>query len=146
VPAPVPAPAPQPVPVPVADAYAEGLALLGNGNALLAREKFHDAVAADPHNAKAHFRLAEIALFARNLPHAEEQSRLALRDPDRLDDREQALAHLVQAVAGRHRFEAEQIAGDIRSRWPDDPDLTRIERAFGGQRPADNPRRRGRRF
>ena len=59
---------------------------------------------ADPHNARAHFRLAEIALFARNMPHAEEQARLALRDTDRLDDREQALARLVHAMASRDRF------------------------------------------
>ena len=138
-----PAPPPAPVTAPVADPYAEAMSYLASGNALLAREKFHEAIQADPHNAKAHFRLAEIALFARNMPHAEEQARLALRDGGRLDDREHMLAQLVQAMASRQRFEAEQIAGDIRSRWPDDPDLTRIERSIA---PAEQQRRRGRRF
>jgi thioredoxin-like negative regulator of GroEL len=118
---------------------------LANGNVLLAREKFHDAVQADPHDAKAHFRLAEIALFARNLIHAEEQSAAALRDSDRLDDRERALTRLVHAMASRDKFEAQQVAGEIQSRWPDDPDYTRIARSFGfgEQQPQ---RRRGRRF
>jgi predicted Ser/Thr protein kinase len=153
-PQPVPAPAPQPVvvvkkpepkpqlePPSPPDPYAEGMSDLLGGNVLMAREKFHQAIKNDPHNAKAHFRLAEIALFGRNLPHAEEQARLALRDPDRLDDREQALARLVQAMAGRDRFEAEQMARDIRARWPDDPDLTRIERSFGDERPKLRRRR-----
>ncbi len=145
-PEPAPAPPPEPAPAtpqtpPAVAAYDEGIAALVDGKVNVAREKFHEAIKADHHDAKSHFRLAEIALFARNFPHAEEQARAALNDPERLTGREQVLTRLILALATRNRFEAEQIAGNASIRWPKDPDLERMERAFNL-----GARRRGRPF
>src|SRR5262249_32809632 len=129
---------PQPPPP---DPYVDGMLNFRAGNIVVAREKFHETIQNDPHHARAHFRLAEIALFARNFPHAEEQTRLPLRGAERLTEREQALARLVRSVAARNRFEAERIRGEIRARWPYDPDLARIEQSF-----PLGARRQGRRF
>jgi serine/threonine protein kinase len=112
------------------DPYAHGLELLAAGNAQEARKSFIDAIRADPHNAKAHFRTGEIALINKNGEHAREQFDLALRDADRLDPRERGLLDLGMAIANQQRFEAQRLAREMHFARPDDPDLAAIARAW----------------
>jgi serine/threonine protein kinase len=129
-PAPQPPSNPSPQPPPSDDAYAHGLDLLAAGDLKEARQSFIDAIRADPHNAKAHFRTGEIALINKNGEHAREQFDLALRDPDRLDPRERGLLDLGMAIASQQRFEAQRLAREMHFARPNDPDLAAIARAW----------------
>jgi predicted Zn-dependent protease len=124
--------------------YATAMSELQGGDAQQARKTLQRVVQQDPHYAKAHFRMGEIALLNRNLEAAGQQMNRALADSGRLDAREQQLAQLSLAVAARNRFEAERLAADIWQRWPGDPDLVRIHAAFPGMFGEPN-RERGRR-
>lgn len=117
--------------------------LLG-GEALQARKTLHRVLKQDPHYAKAHFRMGEIALLNRNLVPAIEELNLALADSDRLDPREQQLARIGLALAERNRFEIRRLAAEIWQQWPGDPDLTRMRTTFPGMflEPRERPRRR----
>jgi tetratricopeptide (TPR) repeat protein len=141
-----PPPVPEPVPTsePKADTlYATAMSELLGGDAQQARKTLHRVLRQDPHYAKAHFRMGEIALLNRNLNPAMDELNLALADSDRLDPREQQLARLGLALASRNRFESQRIADEISQRWPEDPDLSRMRETFPGMFML--PRERGRR-
>jgi len=126
-------PAPQPDSEPKADVlYATAMSELLGGDAQQARKTLHRVLNQDPHYAKAHFRMGEIALLNRNLIPASEELNLALADSDRLDAREQQLTRIGLALAERNRPEVQRLAEDIWSQWPGDPDLTRMRATFPG--------------
>jgi serine/threonine protein kinase len=137
-----------PTPQPAADdPYARGMSLVSAGDLKEARSAFVDAVRLDPHNAKAHFRLGEIALVNHNNDHAREQFDLALRDLDRLDPHERLIIDLGSAIASQERFQAQRIARGLQEANPNDPDLNAIARAWpfigaalGEERPRPNRR------
>jgi TolA-binding protein len=128
--------------------YAQGLDLFVNGKAQDARRYFTEAIRADPRNAKAHFRLGEIALLNRNFDHADDQFTRALANADHLDSREHSLCDLGLAIAHDDRPEANRIAREIQNQNPGDPDLASIQSRFGAffgrieERPRVFPRRR----
>ena len=135
-------------PKPTADTdalYATAMTELLNGDPQRARQMLRRVLEQDPHYAKAHFRMGEIALFNRKLEPAREELDLALADAGRLDEREQQVARLGLALAARNRFEVARLAGEIWQRWPGDPDVTRMHATFPGMFPDVNrerPRRR----
>ncbi|MEA2414914.1 MAG: eukaryotic-like serine/threonine-protein kinase [Thermoanaerobaculia bacterium] len=139
---------PEPQPAtnePRADAlYATAMSEILSGDAQQARKTLHRVLRQDPHYAKAHFRMGEIALLNRNLFPAAEELNLALADSDRLDAREQQLARLGVALAVRNRTDIQRLAADIWQQWPDDPDLNRMRETFPGMF-IEMPRARGRR-
>jgi len=112
--------------------YATAMSELLGGDAQQARKTLHRVLRQDPHYAKAHFRMGEIALLNRNLIPAIEELNLALADSDRLDAREQQLTRIGIALAERNRPETQRLANDIWSQWPGDPDLTRMRATFPG--------------
>ena len=124
--------------------YATAMSELLGGDPQQARKTLHRVLRQDPHHAKAHFRIGEIALLNRNLNPALDELNLALADSDRLDSREQQLARLGLALASRNRFESQRIADEIAQRWPADPDLSRMRETFPGMF-LNLPRERGRR-
>ena len=126
---PAPAPSP-PAQTNVDDLYARATQLLASGDVQQARQQFVEVIRIDPHHAKARFRLGEIALANHNLDHAREQFEHALRDSDKLDERERALTELGFAIANTNRFEAQRLARGIHNRLPDDPDLAAIARQY----------------
>jgi TolA-binding protein len=115
-----------------------------------ARKTLHRVLVKDPHYAKAHYRMGEIALFNRNFQPAAEELNLAFADADRLAPRERALGRLMQAIAARDRPRAQGIARQLNTIMPGDPELQKIEREFSGMtgggegvpRPQFHPRRR----
>ena len=137
---------PEPVQAePTADAlYATAMSELTGGDPQQARKTLHRVLRQDPHYAKAHFRMGEIALLNRNMVPAIEELNLALSDFDRLDERERQLARIGLALAERNRFEIQRLAGDIWQQWPGDPDLTRMRATYPGMF-LELPRERGRR-
>jgi serine/threonine protein kinase len=137
---------PEPVQLePNADAlYATAMSELTGGDPQQARKTLHRVLEQDPHYAKAHFRMGEIALLNRNMRPAIEELNLALADSDRLDAREQQLARIGLALAQRNRFEIQRLADQIWQQWPGDPDLTRMRAAYPGMF-VELPRERGRR-
>jgi serine/threonine protein kinase len=127
------APAPQPATESNADAlYATAMSEILAGDPQQARKTLHRVLKQDPHYAKAHFRMGEIALLNRNLIPATEELNLALTDSDRLDAREQQLTRIGLALAERNRNDVQRLADDIWQQWPDDPDLTRMRATFPG--------------
>jgi tetratricopeptide (TPR) repeat protein len=125
------APEPQPATESNADAlYATAMSEILGGDPQQARKTLHRVLKQDPHYAKAHFRLGEIALLNRNLIPATEELNLALTDSDRLDAREQQLTRIGLAVAEDHRSEVLRLADDFWQQWPGDPDLTRMRATF----------------
>jgi serine/threonine protein kinase len=154
VPAPKPAPTTTvsaPAPQPATDElradvlYATAMSELLGGDPQQARKTLHRVLNQDPHYAKAHFRMGEIALLNRNLIPASEELSLALADSDRLDSREQQLTRIGIALAERNRPEVQRLADDIWQQWPGDPDLTRMRATFPGmflELPREHRRRR----
>jgi serine/threonine protein kinase len=126
--------------------YATAMSEILGGDPQQARKKLHRVLKQDPHYAKAHFRMGEIALLNRNMVPAIEELNLALADSDRLDAREQQLARIGLALAERNRFEIQRLVNEIS---PDDPDLARMRATFPGmflELPRERfkpPRRRG---
>jgi len=142
-------PAPEPESnAPGADAlYATAMSQLASGDWVQARKTLHRVLQQDPHYAKAHFRMGEVALFNRNLNYASEELNRALGDSDRLDRREQQLAKLSLAITSHDREEIGRLSAQIEERWPDDPDLARMRSTFPGmfnEMPRGRGRRRGR--
>ena len=127
-------PAPEPESnSPGADAlYATAMSQLAGGDWIQARKTLHRVLQQDPHYAKAHFRMGEVALFNRNLNYASEELNRALGDSDRLDRREQQLARLSLAITSHDRPEIGRLSSQIEERWPDDPDLARMRSTFPG--------------
>jgi len=129
----------QPADEPNADAlYSTAMSELRSGDAQQARKTLHQILKQDPHYAKAHFRMGEIALLNRNAEPAIEQLNLALADSDRLDAREQQLSRIGIALAERNRFEVQRLADEI---GRGDPDLTRMRATYPGMF-AELPRER----
>jgi len=124
--------------------YATAMSEILSGDAQQARKTLHRVLRQDPHYAKAHFRMGEIALLNRNLFPAAEELNLALADSARLDAREQQLARLGVALAVRNRPDIQRLAAEIWQQWPDDPDLNRMRETFPGMF-IEFPRERGRR-
>jgi tetratricopeptide (TPR) repeat protein len=123
-------PVPQLANEPRAEAlYATAISQLKGGDWMEARKTLHRVLKQDPHYAKAHFRVGEIALLNRNLVPATEELNLALADSDRLDAREQQLTRIGLALAERNRSEIQRLANELS---PDDPDLTRMRETFPG--------------
>jgi hypothetical protein len=145
-----PPPEPQPAftaaePARDADAlYATAMQQIVSGDANEARKTLHRVLKQDPHYAKAHFRMGEIALLNRNGRGANDELQQALNDAPRLDEREQQLARVGLAITNHERVEAERLAADLWQRWPGDPDLTRIAATYPGMF-IDLTRQRGRR-
>ncbi|HEX7680686.1 MAG TPA: protein kinase [Thermoanaerobaculia bacterium] len=124
--------------------YAMAMSQLAAGDSIQARKTLHRVLMQDPHYAKAHFRMGEVALFNRNLNYASEELNRALGDSDRLDRREQQLARLSLAITSHDREEIGRLSSQIDQRWPDDPDLARMRSTFPGMF-NEFPRERGRR-
>jgi serine/threonine protein kinase len=112
--------------------YANAMSQLASGDSMQARKTLHRVLQQDPHYAKAHLRMGEIALFNRNLNYASEELNRALGDSDRLDRREQQLARLSLAITSHDRAEIGRLSAAISERWPDDPDLARMRETFPG--------------
>jgi len=112
--------------------YANAMSQLASGDSMQARKTLHRILMQDPHYAKAHFRMGEVALFNRNLNYASDELNRALGDSDRLDRREQQLARLSLAITSHDRAEIGRLSAAISERWPDDPDLARMRETFPG--------------
>jgi serine/threonine protein kinase len=112
--------------------YAAAMSELVSGDSQQARKMLHRVLEQDPHYAKAHFRMGEIALFNRNFKPAADELSLALGDASRLDQREVELSNLSLAIASHNRVEAERLAAEISERWPNDPDMSRMYVTFPG--------------
>jgi serine/threonine protein kinase len=123
--------------------YATAMSQLLGGDWQEARKTLHRVLNNDPHYAKAHFRMGEIALLNRNLAPAAQELNLALADADRLDPREQQLTRIGLALTDHNRPEIQRLAAEIWQQWPGDPDLTRMRATFPGM--FIEPRNQGRR-
>jgi hypothetical protein len=127
--------------------YANAVKQIVDGDPIEARKTLHRVLQQDPHYAKAHFRMGEIALFNRNLDYASKELQQALDDTDRLGAREEQLTRLGLAIATHDKLEVERLSGDIWQRWPRDRDLERMRATFPGmfdELRRDLPRERGR--
>ncbi len=129
---------PPAAPKPTADQlYERGLRALAETRPQDARQAFMAAVETDPHYAKAHFRLGEMALFVRDGPTARAEFARALEDGDRLDPRERKLVHLGVALANGNHERARKIGRELYVENPNDPDLARFrELTERAERPA----------
>jgi tetratricopeptide (TPR) repeat protein len=128
-----PVPQPQPANEPRADAlFATAMGQLLGGDWQESRKTLHRVLKQDPHYAKAHFRMGEIALLNRNLIPAAEELNLALADSDRLNPREQQLTRIGLALTERNRPEIHRLADEIAQQWPGDPDLDHMRNTFPG--------------
>ena len=146
-PASEPAPATASVPTPrilpttsADELYSEAVGQLVAGDRKTARLTLQRVIGIDPHHAKAHFRIGEIALFNRNFGVAISESEAAIADADRLDPRERHLTRICLAIARENRTESQRLARETWKRWPGDPDLLRIWREFGGGQDLENGR------
>jgi TolA-binding protein len=118
---------------PGADAlYANAMKQVQEGDPMEARKTLHRVLQQDPHYAKAHFRMGEIALFNRNLDYASKELQKALDDTDRLGAREEQLTHLGLAIATHDKAEVDRLSAEVWQRWPRDPDLMRMRETFPG--------------
>jgi serine/threonine protein kinase len=133
-----PAPAPAPARPSADQLFAEATSQMAARQFLVARDTLLRVVDTDPHYARAHFRLGDMALAARQFDDASREMQLAIGDRDRLDARESAFADLGLAIAQRDRPRAEQLARALRQQYPHDPELNRWMREFGGA-PRDVP-------
>jgi len=124
------------------DDYNEGVAYLVSRQALQARQAFEAAIAKDPHHARAHFRLGEIALFTRDEDTARRELSAALDDRDRLDARERTLTELGLAIIDGDRARSRALLQEIEAISPRDPDVMRFRQLLGNQ--PQRPFRRGR--
>lgn len=123
----------EPESAPGADAlYANAMKQVLDGDPMEARKTLHRVLQQDPHYAKAHFRMGEIALFNRNLDYASKELQKALDDTDRLGAREEQLTHLGLAIATHDKAEVDRLSAEVWQRWPRDPDLMRMRETFPG--------------
>ena len=125
--------------------YRAGMAQMQSGDWKAAQEAFHAIIKDDPHDARAHMRLGEIALFRRDFEHATKQLGAALADADRLNPHELAISRLGLAVASRDSEQATEIARTILAEHPADPEVLRIHREFPGMFAGAKERTFGRR-
>jgi len=137
---PSPAPVAPPLvtpPTPAAESpadtlYATAMSELQSGDPQQARKTFHQVLLQDPHYAKAHFQMGQIALFNRNFNYSAEELDKAMLDADRLNQHQQQFARLSLAIARHDRSEIERLDAEISQRWPDDPELARMHTFFPG--------------
>ncbi|HVR38880.1 MAG TPA: protein kinase, partial [Thermoanaerobaculia bacterium] len=128
-----PPPRPAPAPAPARSAYQlydEGLARLAEGDGRAAHDLFIDAVDLEPHLARAHMRLGEMALFIRDREGARRELNLALDDQNQLSERERRLCELGLAILDRNRPRAQQLVDQLLAVNPNDPDVMRFRREF----------------
>jgi len=121
------------------------MALIAAGDPKEARKELHRALVADPHYARAHYRMGEIAMMNRNFEPALLEYQLALEDSDRLNPHELAFTNLGVAISTHKREAVQRIAAEINTRWPDDRELQRIAPSFPGmfaERPQQQERPR----
>jgi len=114
------------------DFFNEGLIRLVERQPFRAREAFESAVERDPTHARAHFRLGEMALFARDFGTAREEFDAALEHGNRLDARETKLTELGLAVLDRDRDRAMELVDELGDLSPNDPDLVRFRELVEG--------------
>jgi serine/threonine protein kinase len=138
----IPNPSPPPPPARSADDdYTEGVAHLAERQPTLARASFESAIAKDSHHARAHFRLGEMALFARDSVTARRELDAALADADRLEPRERILTDAAVAFLDGDRARARALIQEL----PNDPNVIRfrqlIQELREEQRPPFRPRR-----
>ncbi len=110
--------------------YATAMSELDGGDWMQARRTLHRVLQQDPHYARAHLEMGEIALFNRNFVPASEELNQALNDADRLNAREQHIVRLLLAIASRDRTETTRLGEEMSHRWPDDPNLERLRTTF----------------
>ena len=127
--------------------YAAGMTAFAAGDNNEARKQFKAAADLDPANAKAHFRLGEIALLNRNYDHSKNELRAALDHADKLDDRERRLTEIFIAIANGERLQARALGSQFNDIYPNDPDLERVRHEFTVEMPPPGrhpvfPRRR----
>ncbi len=141
-PAPQPAVAPPPAPKSVAaiDHYQIGMSALAEGRRSEAREEFLEVVKQDPSNAKAHFRLGEIATMNHNFGHASDELRKALDSAAGLDDRERRLAEICLAISTSDRLRAGELGREFHRIYPEDPDFEQIKSSFPAEEPLQRPK------
>jgi serine/threonine protein kinase len=134
-------PSPSPPPRTADDDYTEGIAHLVERDPARARASFESAIAKDPHHARAHFRLGEMAMFGRDPVTARSELEAALADADRLEPRERILTDAALALLDGDRVRARALIREL----PGDPDVQRfrqmIEDLRETQRPVFRPRR-----
>jgi len=121
--------------------YEQGVGQLAGGNKGEARKTFLDVVTADPHAAKAHFRLGEIAVLNHNLGYARTELESAWADKEKMDARERHLTRLCMAISNGNRFEAQKVGMEMERMWPGDPDVEAIHRAYPPEERMGRPRR-----
>jgi len=112
--------------------YNEAMSQLFNGDGKDARQTLRRVLEIDPHYARAHLRIGEIALVNRRCDNAAPALQKAFADSDRLDPREQALTQLGLAICSGDRQEAHRIAREIHRDHPGDIDLERIAKSWPG--------------
>ncbi|PYQ27908.1 MAG: hypothetical protein DMF56_18720 [Acidobacteria bacterium] len=135
-------PAPAPPPARTADDdYKEGIDHLLERQLALARTSFQSAIAKDPHSARAHFRLGEMAIFERDPVTARSELEAAITDGDRLEPRERILTDAALAYLDGDRARALELIREL----PGDPDVMRFRQLIHelreSQRPPFRPRR-----
>jgi serine/threonine protein kinase len=124
------------------DDYNEGVTHLLERQPLLARNAFRAALDKDPHHARAHFRLGEMALYIRDFPNAEPELNAAMADADRLDERERNLTELGLAIINGDRERVHMLIQEIQAGNPGDPDLMRFRQVIAETSPRPfRPRR-----
>src|SRR4029077_4820193 len=90
--------------------YADAMTQIRGGEAQEARKTLHRVLEQDPHYAKAHFRMGEIALLNRNLNYASKELQAALEDTGRLGPREEQLTRVSLAIATHDKPEVERLS------------------------------------
>jgi len=123
--------------------YEQGVSALASGDKPSARKTFLDIEGKDPHYAKAHFRLGEIAVLNHNLGYARTELELGWSEKEKMDARERHLTRLCLAICNANRFEAQKVGFEIDRMWPGDPDVAAIRAAYP---PDERIGRPGRRF
>jgi len=129
------------------DLYNDAMSQLAAGDGRAARETLHRVLETDPHYARAHLRLGQIAMFNRNFDPARREYTAAWNDKESLDAHDRHLVRLGMAIVNGNRAEARKVGAEIERLWPGDPDLERVKREFGAEVPEPGrqpfrPRRR----
>jgi predicted Ser/Thr protein kinase/TolA-binding protein len=133
-------PAPPPPPRTGDDAYDQAMAQLVAGNRREAHEAMKRIVDSDPTNARAHFRLGQMAMFNHNFDYARREYEAAWANKEKLDPHDRHFVRLGMAIVNGNRIEARKVGLEIERLWPGDPELERIKNEFA-QEPGREPGR-----
>jgi TolA-binding protein/predicted Ser/Thr protein kinase len=129
-------------PPPTGDAaYDQAMSQMIAGDIPAARKALKQIVDADPSNARAHFRLGQIAMFNRNFDGARREYADAFANAKQLDPHDRHFVRLGMAIVNGNRMEARKVGLEIERNWPGDPELDRIRREFGDEPPQGRPQR-----